>query len=63
LNPSRENVVSNFAAFKCASCRYATVDDNSIGPEMCADPPEGTQRMVSAEDAAEVAAKIAAAAK
>lgn len=34
-----------------------------IGPEMCNDPPEGTPRMVKAEEAKEVMEKIAAAAK
>ena len=40
---------------------FTMVDDSSIGPEMCSDPPEGTPRMVSAEDAAATAAKIKAA--
>ena len=47
--------------FKDVSC-FTMVDDSSIGAEMCRDPPEGTPRMVTAADAAAVAAKIAAAA-
>ena len=39
------------------------VDDNSIGADMCMDPPEGTPRVVKAEDAREWAAEIAAARK
>ena len=48
--------------YKDVSC-FTMVDDNSIGPEMCNDPPEGTQRMVKAEEAKEVMEKIAAAKK
>jgi adenine phosphoribosyltransferase len=44
--------------YKDVSC-FTMVDDSSIGPEMCADPPEGTPRVVKAEEAAEWAAKIA----
>ena len=48
--------------YQDVSC-FTMVDDNSIGPEMCNDPPEGTQRMVKAEEAKEVMEKIAAAGK
>jgi hypothetical protein len=48
--------------YKDVSC-FTMVDDNSIGPDMCMDPPEGTPRVVKAEDAREWAAKIAAARK
>ena len=48
--------------YKDVSC-FTMVDDNSIGPDMCMDPPEGTPRVVKAEDAREWAAEIAAARK
>ena len=48
--------------YKEVSC-FTMVDDSSIGPEMCRDPPEGTPRVVKAEEAAQWAAKIAEAAK
>ena len=48
--------------FKDVPC-FTMVDDATIGPEMCADPPEGTPRVVKAEEAAEWAAKISKAAK
>lgn len=39
---------------------FTMVDDASIGPEMCSDPPEGTPRMVSAEQAGTMEADIVA---
>ena len=44
--------------FKDVSC-FTMVDDNSIGPDMCRDPPSGTPRVVKAEEAKEWAEKIA----
>ena len=45
--------------YKAVPC-FTMVDDASIGPEMCSDPPEGTPRMVSAEQAAALEADIVA---
>jgi len=41
---------------------FTLVDDSTIGPEMCRDPPEGTPRVVPAAEASAMAAKLAAAA-
>ena len=45
--------------YKDVPC-FTMVDDASIGPEMCSDPPEGTPRMVSAEQAAALEKEIVA---
>ena len=46
--------------FKDVPC-FTVVDDSTIGPEMCRDPPAGTPRVVAAGDAARVSAEIDAA--
>mmetsp|Transcript_1358 Transcript_1358/g.4599 ORF Transcript_1358/g.4599 Transcript_1358/m.4599 type:complete len:330 (+) Transcript_1358:259-1248(+) len=43
--------------FKGVPC-FTLVDNETIGPEMCRDPPEGTARVVPAEDAEKVAATL-----
>ena len=47
------------AKYKDVPC-FTMIDDSTIGQDMCRDPPEGTPRVVAAEDAQKVAATLPA---